>query len=153
VEFEETRVVAKTLGMTVSAFEVRDAEGLAAGLAAAFAAMAAEHDQAVLVLADSFTLFHRKDIAELALQHRLPAVFPFRDFVEAGGLMSYGTSLPATFRRAATYVDKILKGTRPGDLPVEDPTTFELTVNQNTAQALGLAIPPSIVVRVDRLIE
>jgi putative tryptophan/tyrosine transport system substrate-binding protein len=148
-EFSQAQIAARKLGLSLRALEVRDAEGLAA----AFEAMAAEHDQAFFVLVDPFMLLHRWKIADLALQHRLPVVFPFRDFVEVGGLMSYGTNLQATFRRAATYVDKILKGAKPGDLPVQEPTTFELAVNQKTAQALGLTIPRPILARADEVIE
>jgi len=84
---------------------------------------------------------------------RLPAMYAFRQFVDAGGLMSYGPNIPETFRRAAVFVDKILKGTKPADLPVEQPTKFELVINMRTAKALGLTIPPSLLLRADQIIE
>jgi len=90
---------------------------------------------------------------DLAAKNRLPAVYPWRDGVDAGGLMAYGPNLPDLFRRAATYVDKILKGTKPGHLPVEQPTKFELVINLKTAKALGLTIPPSLLQRADQVID
>jgi putative ABC transport system substrate-binding protein len=92
-------------------------------------------------------------IAELATRHRLPAIYGGREFVEAGGLMFYGPSFPDIYRRAATYVDKIFKGTRPADLPVEQPAKFELVINGKAAKALGLEIPGSMLLRVDEVIE
>jgi putative ABC transport system substrate-binding protein len=95
----------------------------------------------------------RKRLVDLAAKNRLPAVYSSRDFVDAEGLMSYGPDLADLFRRAATYVDKILKGAKPGDLPVEQPTKFELVINLKTAKALGLTIPPSLLHRADQIIE
>jgi putative ABC transport system substrate-binding protein len=97
--------------------------------------------------------FHAKTIADLALSNRLPAIYGFREFPEAGGLVSYGTSLREEHRHAARYIDKILKGAKPGDLPVEQPTTFEFVVNLKTAKALGLDVPPMLLTRADKVIE
>ena len=119
----------------------------------AFAAMAQERAGALLVVADTLFLVHRTRLADLAARSRLPAAYGFRDNVEAGGLMSYGPSVPDLFRRAATYVDKILKGAKPADLPVEQPTKFELVINMKTAKALGLTMPSSLLQRADQLIE
>jgi putative ABC transport system substrate-binding protein len=101
------------------------------------------------------TLFiaDRRRIADLAVMHRLPMVFAAKEYVEAGGLVSYGTDYPDLFRHAATYVDRILKGAKPADLPVEQPTQLELVFNLKTAQALGLTIPPSLLARADQVIE
>ena len=99
------------------------------------------------------TVYHRARIVELAAKTRLPAIYGLEEFVRAGGLMAYGASIPAMCRRAATYVDKILKGAKPADLPVEQPTKFELVINVKTAKGLGLTIPPSILIRADHIIE
>jgi putative ABC transport system substrate-binding protein len=96
---------------------------------------------------------HRQHLARVAIQHRLPSIYWQRDYVEAGGLMSYGVSLVEVGRRAAYFVDKILKGAKPADLPVEQPTKFELVINMKTARALGLTIPPSVLARADEVIE
>ena len=96
---------------------------------------------------------HRTRVAELAAKNRLPAVYGIRDHVEAGGLMAYSANVNEMFRRAATYVDKILKGTKPADLPVEQPTRFELVINLKTAKALGLTIPQSLLLRADEVIR
>jgi putative ABC transport system substrate-binding protein len=120
----------------------------------AFAAMSREGADELVVLADA-TLIDglRGQIAALAAESRLPAIYAWRMYVEAGGLMSYGTSLPDLHRRAAYYVDRILKGTKPADLPVEQPTKFELVINLKTAKALGLTIPPSILFQADEVIR
>jgi putative ABC transport system substrate-binding protein len=115
---------------------------------------AAQARASALFVIEEGTLFpHRARILSLAAQHRLPAASQFRDFAEAGGLLSYGPNLSDLFRRAAIYVDKILKGTKPGDLPVERPEKFELVINLKTAKALGLTIPPSLLQRADQVIE
>jgi putative ABC transport system substrate-binding protein len=118
-----------------------------------FAMMAGQKIEAVLVSRDS--LFHqqRRQVVELANKYRLPSIGGVREHVEAGGLMSYGPNLPNIYGRAATYVDKILKGAKPGDLPVEQPTTFELFINRKTAKALGLTIPQELLLRADKVIE
>jgi putative ABC transport system substrate-binding protein len=119
----------------------------------AFATMTREHVGAVLVVTDPTYIAHRARLADLATRNRLPSMFTQRADVEAGGLMSYGPSFAAMYRRAAGYVDKILKGAKPADLPVEQPTTFELVINLKTAKALGLTIPPSVLARADEVIE
>ena len=119
----------------------------------AFDAATRERAEAIHVYGDPLTFIHRARIAELAARSRLPALYLFRENVEAGGLMSYGPSQPDIFRRAATYVDKILKGAKPADLPVEQPTKFELVINLKTAKALGLRIPQSVLIRADEVIQ
>jgi putative ABC transport system substrate-binding protein len=119
----------------------------------AFAAMTRERIGALLVLGDPLFFQHRTRIADLAAKRRLPAMAWMREFVEAGGLMAYGASIPDLFRRAATYVDKILEGAKPADLPVEQPTKFELVINLKTAKTLGLTIPQSVLMRADEVLR
>jgi putative ABC transport system substrate-binding protein len=119
----------------------------------AFAAMARERVGALFVVTDPAYIAHRARLVELAAKHRLPSMFTQRADVEAGALVSYGPSFAVMYRRAATYVDKILKGAKPADLPIEQPTRFELVINLKTAKALGLAIPPSVLARADEIIE
>ena len=119
----------------------------------ALAQVARESDSALLVLPDLFNATNRQSIIALAARHRLPAVYPFRYFVTSGGLMSYGTELLDTYRQAASYVDRILKGKRPSDLPVQQPTKFELVINLSTANALGITVPPTLLARADEVIE
>jgi putative ABC transport system substrate-binding protein len=119
----------------------------------AFAAMARERAGALMVLTDVMFINQRRRLVELAAKSRLPTVYPEREFVGAGGLMFYGASLVHMYNRAAGYVDKILKGTKPADLPVEQPTKLELVINLKTAKALGLAIPPSVLARADHVVE
>ena len=122
-------------------------------LEGAFAAMTAQNAAALIVTPSPFNLAHRERIVSLAAKHRLPAMYGLTAFVEAGGLMAYGASLRDLYRRAATYVDKILKGAKPTDLPVEQATKFELVINLKTARALGLVVPPALLGRADRVIE
>jgi ABC-type uncharacterized transport system substrate-binding protein len=119
----------------------------------AFAAMTRERAGAVIVLADPMLIAQRKRIADLAAKSRLPAMYMLTDHVKAGGLMAYGPNIADLYRRAATYVDKILKGAKPADLPVEQPTKFELMINLKTAKALGLKIPQSLLARADEVIQ
>ena len=119
----------------------------------AFFAIASARPRALLVVADRFLLAHRKRIVEFAAAKRLPGMYPYREYVEAGGLMSYAPSNIELFRGAATYVDKILKGAKPGDLPVQEPTKLELIVNLKTSKAIGLTVPESFLLRADELIE
>jgi putative ABC transport system substrate-binding protein len=125
----------------------------AADLESAFSSMARAHAQAVFVLGFGPYMAARQQVAELALKHRLPTFFTWRDHVEAGGLMSYAPDLSDLVRRGAIYVDKIFRGAKPADLPVEQPTKFELVINLKTAKALGLTIPPSLLHRADQIIE
>ena len=108
---------------------------------------------ALLTLVDPFTRGHRKRIVDFAAQRRLPAIYESREFVDAGGLVSYGPSLPAVQPRVADYVNMIFKGSKPSDLPVEQPTKFELVINLQTARELGLTIPPTVLERADELID
>jgi len=119
----------------------------------AFAVMAREGAQALIVLPDSLLIEEGGPIAELAAETRLPAIYPFREHVDAGGLMSYGQNLADNYRRAATFVDKILRGARPADLPVEQSIKFELVINLRAARALGITIPESVLMRADKVIE
>jgi putative ABC transport system substrate-binding protein len=141
--------VARALRVKIQVLEVRERQGIDD----AFAAMARERAEALLVMTDPLFLAQRERIVDLAAKHRLPGIFGWREFAEAGGLLSYGTNVADMYRRLATYVDKILKGAKPGDLPIEQPTKFEFVINLKTAKALGLTIPPSILSRADRLIE
>jgi putative ABC transport system substrate-binding protein len=119
----------------------------------AFSTMTQGNAKAVIVGAESLFIQQTRQIADLAAKNRLPSVSPFRDYVEAGGLMSYGQNLAEQFRHAATYVDKIFRGAKPSDLPVEQSTKFELLINGKTAKALGLTIPSELRMRADRVIE
>ncbi len=119
----------------------------------AFAAMTRERASALVILADPIFTDQRRQIAELAAKRRMPSVYGVREYAEAGGLMVYGANLLDLERRAATFVDKILKGAKPADLPIEQPTKFELVINLKTAKALGLTIPPSLLLRADQVIE
>jgi putative tryptophan/tyrosine transport system substrate-binding protein len=145
----ETERAASALGLVVRAFDARGPTDLPG----AFTAMAGWRADGLVNLADAMLFTQRERVVELALKGRLPGVYPEAEFVAAGGLASYGPSLPDLFRRAATYVDKILKGAKPGDLPIEQPTKFELAINLKTAQALGLALSREFQLRADEVIE
>jgi putative ABC transport system substrate-binding protein len=147
--WRETQAAAESLGVQLQLVPVREPRELEAG----FATMARNRASSVVVLADPLFLSERERIALLAQQARLATVFQRRENVEAGGLLSYGPDLTEKFRQAADYVDRILKGARPADLPVEQPTKFELVMNLKTAKALGLTIPPSLLLRVDQIVE
>jgi putative ABC transport system substrate-binding protein len=140
-------VAARTLGLEVATSEIRRAEDIAS----AFEALKGRAE-ALLVSGDPLMTTNRVRINSLAQGARLPTIYNFREFVEAGGLMSYGPNFPDLFRRAAEYADKILRGAKPGDLPVEQPTKFDLVVNLKTAKALGLDVPPSLLARADEVI-
>ncbi len=145
----EMEAAARVLGVQLQPLEIRAPEDIDRAFEAAIRGRAS----ALNVVDDPLVFAHRARILALAAKSRLPAIYPWREFVDAGGLMSYAANLADSFRRAATYVDKILKGTKPADLPVEQPTRFELVINMKTARALGLTFPPSIMVRADQVIQ
>jgi len=147
--WHETQAAAGALGLLLHAQDVRSPQDLED----AFARTAQAHPDALLVLQDSLITMHRQHVVEFTTQQHLPSVFGTREWVVTGGLMSYGPSFPDLNRRAATYVDKILKGTKPADLPVEQPTKFELVINLKTATTLGLTIPPSVLFQADEVIK
>jgi putative ABC transport system substrate-binding protein len=149
LRFKGTEDAGRKLGIAVISARVTEP----GELEPAFAELQRARAQALIVMSDPMTAAQRKRIAELAASHRLPAIYALREFVEAGGLSSYATSLVDQYRRAASYVDRILKGAKPGDLPVEQPTAFELWINARAARALGLTIPPSLLQRADQVIE
>ncbi len=146
---KQARVAAELLRMRVQSVEVRASEEIDGALAA----IASERPGALLILADRVFLHDRKRLMDFATQNRIPGVYAYRELVEAGGLMSFGPNYADMHRRAATYVDKILKGSKPADLPVEQPTKFELFVNVKAAKALGLTIPETFLLRADEVIE
>jgi putative tryptophan/tyrosine transport system substrate-binding protein len=147
--FQETQTAAHALGLQLQSLAVWGPDEFAQ----AFAAMPREHAEALVVLSDPFFFGHRRQLAELTLWHRLPAMFYSREYAEAGGFMAYGANSPGMYRRAAYYVDRILKGAKPADLPVEQPTKFELVLNRKTAQALGITFPPTLLIWADEVIE
>ena len=145
----DVETAGRTLGLKPAFIEVRDP----GDFDGAFTAMTAGSAEALCVLEDTMLYVQRTRIIDLAAKHRLPAMYEWRAYAESGGLMSYGTDFADVFRRAASYVDKILRGAKPGDLPVEQPTKFELVINLKTAKALGLTIPPSLLGRADEVIQ
>jgi putative ABC transport system substrate-binding protein len=149
IEMKEMQTAAQAMGLQLQSVEI-STEG---GLDDAFVAMSKASAQGLILLTDPILFSQRKRTVDLASKYRLPAVYFYSGFVEEGGLMSYGPSDVDLFRRAAGYVDRILKGTKPGELPVEQPTKFELTFNLKTAKALGLAVPANFLARADEVIE
>jgi putative ABC transport system substrate-binding protein len=148
-QLRETRAAAQALGLELQSLDVQGPEDFDAAFQAATKARAG----ALIVLSDGVTNDHRTRLVGFAAKSRLPAMYGGRPYVDAGGLMAYGANGADNFRRAATYVDKILKGAKPADLPIEQPTKFELVINFKTAKALGLTIPQSILVRADEVIQ
>jgi putative tryptophan/tyrosine transport system substrate-binding protein len=147
-QVQETQQAATSLGIKLAVTEVQ-----AGDYARAFATLAGGRPEALFVGAHTFFVRDRKRIIELAAKHRLPAIYEWPEHVEDGGLMSYGSSLSGTTRRLAIYVDRLFRGARPGDLPVEQPAEFQLVINLRTARTLGLPIPPALLTRTDRVIE
>jgi putative ABC transport system substrate-binding protein len=146
---KEAEVAARALGVRLQFLEARGPEDFDR----AFSDMSRARTGALTVLPSNMFVSERRRLVDLAANTRLPAMYEWREFVDAGGLMSYGPNLADQFRRAATYVDKILKGAKPVDLPVEQPTKFELVINLKTAKALGLTIQKSVLLRADQVIE
>src|SRR5260370_35225812 len=141
--FEQARVAAPALGLTVRSVEVRDTRELDAALDV----ILREHPEALLLLADPLTISQRSRIVEFAAEQRLPAIYESSNFVDVGGLISYGPSISDQYRRAATYVDKILRGAKPADLPIEQPTKFELVINMRAPKSLDIKFPKPILRR------
>jgi putative ABC transport system substrate-binding protein len=148
-EWEHTRVAAASMGIHCELFDVRRREDLVS----AFDAAREQRAQSLVIGLDTLTQTNRELITELAARHRLPAIYASREFVDAGGLITYGVSYPDLYRRAASYVDKLLKGAKPASLPVEQPARFELVINLRTAKALALEIPQQLLARADAVIE
>jgi putative tryptophan/tyrosine transport system substrate-binding protein len=146
---EELKAAAPSLSIELSFVGVRTPDEIGP----AFSAVVRAHAQALYFIGDALLVPHRMTVLKLASKARLPAIYWERGFVDAGGLMSYGTDYSDLFRRSAAYVEKILRGAKPGDLPIEQPTKFELVVNLKTAKALGITIPESILLRADEVIR
>ena len=148
-EWGEIETAARALGVKAYLLDVRKSEVIVS----AFDDASAQRVDALVVVIDAVTQASRQRIIDLAMRHRLPAMYASREFVDAGGLITYGVSYPDLYHRAATYVDKILKGAKPGDLPVEQPTKLELVINRKTAEVLGLDVPATLLGRADEVIE
>jgi putative ABC transport system substrate-binding protein len=148
-QMTETKVAARALGVQLQPLEVRGAEDFET----VFEAATKERAGALITLDDAFVFTHRSRVVKLAAKSRLPAMYGFREFIEVGGLMSYAANLSDMYGRAATYVDKILQGAKPADLPVEQPTNFEFVINLKTAKQIGLTIPPEVLARATNLIK
>ncbi len=146
---KEAKAAAGTFGVQLQLVEVRGPDGLDR----AFSTMTRDRAQTLLVFPSAMLFTERRRIVDLVVKHQLPTMFPAREYAELGGLMAYGANVADLFRRSATYVDRILKGAKPADLPVEQPTKFELVINLKTAKTLGLTIPPSVLARADQVIE
>jgi putative tryptophan/tyrosine transport system substrate-binding protein len=149
IEWHQTVAAARPRSVRLLPMEVRSPTALEE----AFAAMRQAQVGALIALTDAVTFVHRAQVVRLAAEHRLPAMYEWREFVEAGGLMAYGPRLPDMYRHLAVYVDQILKGAKPGDLPIEQPSTFELVINRTTAESLGLTLPPSLLARADEVMQ
>jgi putative ABC transport system substrate-binding protein len=149
LEYKETAEAARSLHLQLQSVEVSQADDIER----AISVLKGERAEALIVVQSSLTFTNRGQIASLAQKHRLPSMFGRQEFTEAGGLIAYGPNVVELWRRAATYVDKILKGAKPGELPIEQPTKFELVINLKTAKALGLMIPPSLLRRADEVIQ
>jgi putative ABC transport system substrate-binding protein len=145
----DVEATARAIGLAVHPQQVREPKDFEP----AFIAITQERPDGLLVLADALLSQYKSQIVDFTIRTQLPAVFPFREFTELGGLMSYGPSLPDMFRMGANYVDKILKGAKPADLPIEQPTKFQFVINLKTARTLGLEIPPHLLALVDEVIE
>ena len=148
-EIADIQTAARSLGLNVAVFEIRPA----GDIVPVFDTMKKDRAEALYVVGDTLMNSNRARISTLAIQARLPTIYVAREYVEAGGLMSYGANIPHLFARAAELVDKILRGTKPGDIPVEQPTKFELVINLKTAKTLGLSIPQTLLATADNVIE
>ena len=148
-QIKETEEAAKVLSVRLHPLEIKSADDIDL----AFTAMTKARDQAIIILTSPLATLNSKRIVDLALKHRLPGIYPTRQFVEEGGLMAYGPLIGDLYRRAATYVDKILKGRTPADLPIEQPMKFDFIVNLKAAKQIGVTVPPNVLVRADRVIR
>jgi len=148
-EWEETKAAVRSLGLQAELLDVRNEEDLGR----AFEVAVRKHVDALVVGADGLIQAHQQTIVDFAARNRLPAVYPSRDFVQAGGLIAYAVNYPDLYFRFGSFVDKIFRGEKPGELPVEQPTKFEVVINLRAAKALGLTIPPTLVLRADEVIE
>jgi putative tryptophan/tyrosine transport system substrate-binding protein len=149
IGLQHAQEAARTLGVVLHSVEVREPRAIEGALST----LVRERPGALLVPADTMIFTQRTFIAEFANKHRLPSMSAWREFAEGGGLMTYGVNIPDVFRRSVGYIDKILKGAKPADLPVEQPTKFELVINLKTAKQIGLNIPPNVLARADRVIR
>ena len=149
VLFNQTDAAATQLGLKALPLDIRFPDGVEQAFAEAVRLRAG----AVVIISDGATIVHRAQLGSAALQHRMPTIFANKAYLEGGGLMSYGPDIVGVWRRAATYVDKILKGAKPADMPIEQPTKFELVISLKTARTLGLTIPRSLLLRADQVIE